>query len=192
MVPILSPPMSGHVDSQFRKDPSGRLVFLPFGSRGKAYFVDSQSDEENIKSFLKKYRTRTALIHIVISPIIYGSGAIMLSFAPRIPLHDKLEIYMEICALLVLLIAYIGWRSWSLYKEKIEILVAPLNEVGPDERKQLREISSPARRSQQIALACMLAALVLACAAIIGLTRYSRPNRDCPPKSASSNWTPRR
>jgi len=38
--------MDRQVEGQFRKDPSGRLVFLPSGRRGKAYFVDSKSDEQ--------------------------------------------------------------------------------------------------------------------------------------------------
>jgi len=60
--------MDRQVDRQFRKDPNGRLVFLtfdskgndffadfflPIGSRGKAYFVDSNSDEEKIRAFVK-------------------------------------------------------------------------------------------------------------------------------------------
>jgi hypothetical protein len=38
--------MDRQVERQFRKDKGGRLVFLPFGSKGKGYFVDSKSDEE--------------------------------------------------------------------------------------------------------------------------------------------------
>jgi hypothetical protein len=44
------------VESQFRKDPSGGLVFLPLGPRKNGYFVDAKPEEEKIKvrSFLKK------------------------------------------------------------------------------------------------------------------------------------------
>jgi hypothetical protein len=45
--------MDYQVESQFRKDPSGRFVFLPLGPRKNGYFVDAKLDEEKIRSFLK-------------------------------------------------------------------------------------------------------------------------------------------
>src|SRR5271166_5078645 len=46
MISIFANAMDRHVDGHFMKDPSGRLVFLPFGLKKQAYFVDSKSDEE--------------------------------------------------------------------------------------------------------------------------------------------------
>ena len=57
MISLFSRTMDRAVDLQFRKDPGGRLVFLPFGPRKKAYFVDSKSDEEKIRAFVKMYRS---------------------------------------------------------------------------------------------------------------------------------------
>jgi hypothetical protein len=54
--------MDRHVDGHFQKDPSGRLVFLPTGRKGKAYFVDSKSDEEKIRAFVKMYRIAVELV----------------------------------------------------------------------------------------------------------------------------------
>jgi len=53
MIPVFSRAMDNPVESQFRKDPSGRLVFLPLGPRKKGYFVDAKPEEEKIRSFLK-------------------------------------------------------------------------------------------------------------------------------------------
>jgi hypothetical protein len=43
-------------DAHFRKDPNGRLVFIPFTRRGKCYVVDSKADEEKIRAFVNMYR----------------------------------------------------------------------------------------------------------------------------------------
>ncbi len=40
--------MNRLADVHFGKEPSGRLVFVPFTLRGKCYFVDSKADEEKI------------------------------------------------------------------------------------------------------------------------------------------------
>jgi len=39
-------------DVHFRRDPSGRLVFIPFNVRGKCYLVDSRADEEKVRAFI--------------------------------------------------------------------------------------------------------------------------------------------
>jgi len=57
MISLFSRMMDRAVDSQFKKDPNGRLVFFPFTARGKAYFVDSKSDEDKIRSFAKMFRS---------------------------------------------------------------------------------------------------------------------------------------
>jgi hypothetical protein len=64
MISLFSRAMDYQVESQFRKDPSGGLVFLPLGPRKNGYFVDAKPEEgrrktggrpeeEKIRSFLK-------------------------------------------------------------------------------------------------------------------------------------------
>jgi hypothetical protein len=48
--------MTRVADAHFRKDPNGRLVFIPFTRRGKCYVVDSKADEEKIRAFVNMYR----------------------------------------------------------------------------------------------------------------------------------------
>jgi len=40
-------------DALFRKDASGRLIFLPRGTRKTGYYVDAASDEQKIKALVK-------------------------------------------------------------------------------------------------------------------------------------------
>jgi hypothetical protein len=56
MTSLFSGAIDYPVESQFRKDPSGGLVFLPLGPRKNGYFLDAKPEEEKIKlrSFLKK------------------------------------------------------------------------------------------------------------------------------------------
>ena len=61
MISMFSRMMDYAVESHFRKDRSGRLVFIPFSRKGKCYFVDSKSDEEKIKALVKMYRSATTL-----------------------------------------------------------------------------------------------------------------------------------
>jgi hypothetical protein len=68
MISLFSRAMDYAVDAHFRKDPSGHLVFFPF--KGKAYFVDSKSDEEKIRAFVKMFRSAIMLISLLTYPSI--------------------------------------------------------------------------------------------------------------------------
>ncbi len=72
MIPLLSKVLDTAVDRQFRKDPSGRLVFVPFSLKRKCYFVDSKADEEKIRALVRMYRSMTTVLPLVIYPIIIG------------------------------------------------------------------------------------------------------------------------
>jgi hypothetical protein len=151
--------MDYHVESQFRRDPSGRLVFLPLGPRRKGYFVDSKSDEEKIRSFLKMYRSASALINLLIFPSVYLPGFV-LSFC-RIPLRSKLETLAGTSLFVMLLFGALIFMLWTVYKETVPGLTSSLSEVGPDIRGQLSEISARPRHLQRIARLLIFAVTVL-------------------------------
>jgi len=71
MIPVFSRAMDYPVESQFRKEPSRRLVFLPLGPRKKRYFVDAKPEEEKIRSFLKLWRNASALTNLLLFPGVY-------------------------------------------------------------------------------------------------------------------------
>jgi len=147
---LFSKAMDYHVEAQFRKDPSGRLVFLPTGVRGKAYFVDSQSDEDKIRSFLKMYRSAFAIVSLLVFPSIYLPGFV-LNFC-RMPLRSKLETNAGTTTFFLLLFGALMFLLWSVYKETVPGFTASLSEVGPDRKGQLSEISPQPRRVQRLAL----------------------------------------
>jgi hypothetical protein len=191
MISMFSSGMDQVVDRQFRKDPNGRLVFLPFGPKKAAYFVDSKADEEKIKALVKMYRSFSVLLSTMTYPIVYFPGALVMWFADKIPLQNKLKIYVGIAGFFLLVILGFVWMLWSIYKQSIQGMTASLTEVGPELRDQLSEISPAPQRLKSVALACLFAGLLLAAGAILVATRYARPKVICPPKSAASSLATR-
>jgi hypothetical protein len=171
-----------HVDSQFRKDPSGRLVFLPFGRKRNAYFVDSKSDEEKIRAFVKMYRSAGLLTTLLTYLCFYvwigsfNTGA------------HRWTTEVAIASLFFLFLVLSTWMLWSLYKATVPAFTSSLSEVGPDLKGQLSEISPPSRRLRGLALASLFASIVLLGIGLILVTRQSsRGKPPCPPKSASTS-----
>ena len=186
MMSLFSKAMDHHVDGQFRRDPNGRLAFLPFGKKGKAYFVDSQSDEEKIRSFVKLYRSVAALITLLIYPVIYVPGGIIAWFGGAISLRNKLKADIGVGLFSMLLALTFLWMLWSVYKETVQGMTASLSEVGPEVKDQLRAASPPPQRLR-LALVCFGTALIVMGIAIFAATRYSRPKVVCPPKDATTS-----
>ena|ERR1700737_4860324 len=94
MISLFSRRMDNFVDRQFRTDQSGRLVFLPFGSKGKAYFVDSKSEEGKIRSFLKMYRSASALFSSLGFLSVFVPVWTRLISAGASPLGDKFQLLL--------------------------------------------------------------------------------------------------
>lgn len=173
--------MGRHVERQFRKDPSGRLVFLPFGSKAKAYFVDSQSDEAKIRAFVKMYRSAGALI----SWLAYLSFYVWIASFNTGAHRWTTEVGIASFFFLLLLLAV--WILWGLYKQTVPAFTFSLSEVGPDLRDQLSEVAPPPRRLRGVALVSLLAGVVLLGVAILLATHRSRGKLACPPKGTSTS-----
>src|ERR1700722_9625202 len=88
--------MDRAVESHFRKDPSGRLVFIPFSLKKKCYFVDSQSDHEKLRAFIKMYRSAIGLISLLTSPSIYVAAFILDDFGGMSPRGHRLAISLGV------------------------------------------------------------------------------------------------
>jgi len=73
------------VDTHFMKDRTGRLVFVPFGPKRKCYFVDSKSDEEKIRAFVRMFRSLNQLIGFLVYPSVLIPGLILKDFAGLTP-----------------------------------------------------------------------------------------------------------
>jgi hypothetical protein len=149
------------VDCHFRKDPSGRLVFLPLGPRKNAYFVDSKSDEEKIRAFVRMYRRATAMISFMTTGILI-LGLMLRDYARSNPKEYGLAFSLGIPLFLWLLLIAFMWMLWALYKRTVPSFSASLTEVGPDVRGQLSTISPRPR----VVLVCLAAGFLLLAVAL--------------------------
>jgi hypothetical protein len=169
MISLFSRAMDYHIKGQFRKEPGGRLVFFPFTSKGKAYFVDSKSDEEKIRSFVKMFRSAIALISFLTYPSVFIPAFILEDYAGLSPKQHRLTIALGIPLFFWLVLAALAWMLWGVYKEAVPGLTASLSEVGPDLKGQLREASP----SRLLALLCLFSGIVLLGVAILAAWHYS-------------------
>jgi len=162
MISLFSKMMDRAVDANFRKDQSGRLVFIPSGPKRKGYFVDSKSNEEKIRALVKMYRSATTVITFLTFPSIFVPALILDDYAGLTPRGHRLAIALGIPLFFWLVLVSLVWMLWRLYKAAIPSLTSSLGEVGPDAMGQLREISQPSRRLPLLVVTAFLALIVLA------------------------------
>ena len=169
MISLFSRMMDHAVDAHFRKDPSGRLVFIPFTSKGKIYFVDSKSDEEKIRSFVKMFRSAITLISFLSYPSMLAPALILDDYAGMSPKQHRLAIALGIPLFFWLVLGALAWMLWGVYKGTIPVLTASLSEVGPEVKRQLSQASS----SRPLVLLCFLSCIILLGVAILAAWHYS-------------------
>jgi hypothetical protein len=169
MISLFSRMMDYAVDAHFRKDPSGRVIFFPFTSTGKAYFVDSKSDEEKIRSCVKMFRSAMALIPFLTYPSFFVPAFVLEDYAGLSPKQLRLEIVLGIPLFFWLVLVALAWMLWLVYKGTIPVLTASLSEIGPDLKRQLRD-ASPSRLA---ALLWVFAGILLLGVGILWAWHYS-------------------
>ena len=172
MIPLISKILDAAVERQFRKDPGGRLVFVPFSLKRKCYFVDSKADEEKIRALVRMFRSVTTVMPLVIYPIMMAPGLFLDHYAGLSPRSHRLAIAIGIPLYIWLILIGFLWMLWSLYKGAIPGLTASLSEVGPDVKDELREFSQGVPRR---ALAVVAVLLLIGAALIAFLTSYHSP-----------------
>ena len=178
--------MDRAVDSQFRKDQSGRLVFIPFTLKGKCYFVDSKSDEEKLRGFVKLFRSAITLISWLTFPSIYVPGLFLDDFAGLTPRSHRLAIALGIPMFFWLILVGLAVMLWLVYKKTVPSVTASLSEVGPEVKSQLRETHRrPGRVAMGVALAC-LGLLILMIAGILSW-QHTRNKSVSPAKVTSAS-----
>ena len=187
MISTFSRAIDHQVDRQFRKDPNGRLAFLPFGPKGKAFFVNAKSDEEKIRALVKMYRGSCTRISWLVTPCIYVGSSVLNVYGSATPLRTKVTASIAISSLVMTLFLVVIWMLWNAYKEAIPGLTASLTEVGPDLRSQLSELPSSPQTGRRVALVCFGAAIiVLVGVALVALTHRSSGKVVCPPRLSST------
>jgi hypothetical protein len=166
--------MDTAIEAHFRKDRSGRLVFIPFSLKRKCYFVDSKSDEEKIRALVKVYRSASTLLSWLAFPSIYFPSLILTVYGGANPLRNKLAAYGWIASVFILFYVVLAWMLWSVYKGTIPSLTSSLSEAGPEVIGQLREISPRPRRLRLLVVAAGLILLGLALVAFLTSYHFRR------------------
>jgi hypothetical protein len=159
-------------DSQFRRDLSGRLVFIPFTPKGKCYFVDTKADEEKVRAFVKMYRIPNTVISLLLCPIVMVPGLILEDYGGLTPRAHRLTIAFGISGFFWMTFIALALMLWVVYKTTVPGLTASLSEVGPEIKAQLIALSPDQRGLRRIALVCLFAGLVLLGLALVALTAH--------------------
>lgn len=163
--------MNRVADAHFRKEPSGRLVFIPFTRRGKCYFVDSKAEEEKIRAFVNMYRIPNTLLLFLMNPMVVASGLFLENVGGLTPRAHRLTIALGVSGFFWLSFVGFGLMLWMVYKTMVPGLTASMREVGPEIKAQLAVMSPQQRGLRRVALVC-LAGLVLLGLALVALTGH--------------------
>ena len=167
--------MDRTVECHFRKLGSGRLVFIPYSLKGKCYFVDSKSDEQKLRAFVKMYRSSISLLSLLTCPSIYGSALILDVFGGLTPRGHRLAIALGIPLFFWLVLIALMLMLWIFYKQAVPGFTASLSEVGPEVKPQLTDVSAGQRK---VVLVCLGAVLFLLGLILFAIQR--RPSNPCP------------
>jgi len=159
-------------DVHFRRDLSGRLVFIPFTPKGKCYFVDSKADEEKIRAFVSMYRIPSTLITLFITPTVMVPGLILEDYGGLTPRAHRLTMAFGVAGFFWLSFMALSVMLWVVYRSQVPGLTASLSEVAPEMKTQLSVISPEQRGRQRVALVCLLAGVILLGLALVALTGH--------------------
>ena len=166
--------MNRVADAHFRKDPNGRLVFIPFTRRGKCYFVDSKADEEKVRAFVNMYRIPNTLISLLISPMVTIPALFLEDYGGLTPRAHRLTVALGVSGFFWLSFVALGLMLWVVYRATVPGLTASLSEVAPEIKAQLRAISPQQPGVRRVVLVCLFAGLILLGLALVALTGHSR------------------
>jgi hypothetical protein len=132
------------VDSQFRKDQSGRQVFLPNGPGKAGYYVETTSDDQKIKPLIAVYTAASGLFQVVgfLSSFILMQAVI---FPDRpITRAGKLEVGLIVYGISTLVFWLAPkWLLWKIYREMLPGVCSSLNEAKPESTLELQKTPNP-------------------------------------------------
>jgi hypothetical protein len=170
MISLFSRLIDCQVERQFGKDPNGRLVFIPSGPRGKCYFVDSKSDEEKIRAFVRMYRSSSMLLSLLTSPTIVVVAILLEDYGGLTPKAHRLAMALGIAGFFWLVLILVALILWAAYKANVSGLTASLREVGIDIKDQIRPASPPSRLQRQVAMMGLLACILLMAGIVVAVS----------------------
>jgi hypothetical protein len=180
------------VDALFRKDASGRTIFLPRGPRKPGYYVDSPSDEQKIRALVKLK---------VAATIFFNLGGFLVSYAlaaswnalyfTHLPISIEARalrtgaVYV-ISALVIQFTPILVIQK--MYQRSLREICQNLQPVEPGVLAQLGDVWKPYRQRVLLALAVglLLMGVVFAAVARRQIRKpRAAPNATCPPAQAT-------
>jgi len=161
------------VDSQFRKDQSGREVFLPYGPGKAGYYVESTSDDQKIKPLIAIYTAASGLFQLLgfLTSLILMQAVI---FPDRpITLAGKLEVGLAVYGISTLVFWFAPrWLLGKVYREMLPGVCSSLSEATPASTRELQKTPNPLQRRMLIIF--VGATLILAVILLAGIFVYLR------------------
>jgi hypothetical protein len=132
--------------------------------------VDSKSDEEKVRAFVSLYRIPSALISVLMTPVVMVPALILEDLGALTPRVHRLTVALGISGFFWLIFVAVEVMLWLVYRAMVPGLTASLSEVAPEVKAQLRTISVQQRSLQRVILFCVLAAVVFLGLALGALT----------------------
>jgi hypothetical protein len=158
-------------DVHFKKELSGRLVFIPFTRKGKCYFVDSKGDEEKIRAFVNLYRIPNTVMSLLLCPLVMVPALVLEDYGGLTPRTHRLTIALGISGFFWLSFVAVALMLWVVYRAMVPGLTASLSEVAPEIKARL-VAASPPPGFRRAALVCLVAGLILLGLALFVLTGH--------------------
>jgi hypothetical protein len=179
----------GFSDLYFQREGTGRWIFLPFGLKGKCYFVDSKSDEEKIRAFIRTYCGVYLLFFVIWTEIcVFAWRTYGWNRAPA----GRTGVMYLVASFLVYGLAFNApiLVLQRIYRRKISRLTASLLEAEAETKRQLRHVFIGRRRRVLIRLALMCSSALLLLLGLmlflIGGRHSSRKTGSHPPQGQIS------
>jgi len=148
------------------------MVFLPLITKRESYFVDSPSDEEELRALVRMYRGANMLLGLLNYLAVLAPGSISSYYGGMVPLRAKLTAVAWVASISLVFYGTAAWGVWSLYKKAIQSFTHALPQASPEAIRQLPAVS---RGSQRVALVVLCAGVILIAIALLATVQHARP-----------------
>jgi len=165
---VLSGWVGSLVETQFRKDQSGRVVFLP-GIGRTGYYVDDASDDKKIKSPMAVYMAARIFVELLGS-LSCLAFTMAIAFAdPAQPVAHKIKVALAVYLIASLpFMIFPRWLLGKLYREMISGICASLHEANSASIQGLQAAGRSRRIVILVSIGLMLMLAGIAIAALVG------------------------
>lgn len=175
-------------EALFRKDASGRLIFLPRGPRKTGYYIDAPSDEQKIKALVKLQLVAVMFFNLT---GFLGSYALAATWESLYFIHLPISLEaraLRVGAVYLISAAVIQFTPilvvQKIYQRSLREICSTLQPAEPGSFGQLSEVSKPYRQRVLVVLAVTMMLMGVLFAAVAGRQvrkRHAAPKTTCPP-----------